>query len=496
VGDRHPRVTVVGLGPAGATFLTDDVVRLMDGAQRSFLRTARHPAADGLTGAVALDHLYESAGTFEEVYAAIVEVVVAAAQESAPVPIVYAVPGSPLVAERTVELLRGDARVDLTIVPGLSFLDLAWERLGVDPLGAGVRLMDAAQFPHLAQGQRGPFLVAQCWSRALLSEVKLSVDLDGDLGVPEVVLLHHLGLDDERVVRVDWWELDRTVEPDHLTTLYIPELPVPVGADGEMAQLERLVATLRARCPWDRAQSHRTLMPHLVEESYEVLDALRELVAVDEESPGAESTSSPSEHLREELGDLLFQIVFHSRLAQEEGRFTLGDVARGVHDKLVHRHPHVFGDVEAETAEQVIGNWEEIKKEEKGRASVTEGIPMHLPALLLATKLQRKALSVGWPGAGDSGLRLGEMVEELERLGRGGVAPGPDSALAADDSVTVEIIGELLFGVADLSRRLGIDPEQALRSRALGFRDQVVALESARERTRRRGVRNPLGRAH
>ena len=222
-------------------------------------------------------------------------------------------------------------------------------------------------------------------------------------------------------------------------------------------------------------------MPHLVEESYEVLDALRDLVAAEDEGPIGYSAAAASEHLREELGDLLFQIVFHARLAQEEGRFTLDDVARGVHDKLVHRHPHVFGDVEAETAEQVIGNWEEIKKEEKGRTSVTEGIPVHLPSLLLTTKLQRKALSVGWSGPVDGEVRLGERVEELEHLGRGPDAPGPDAALADDDTVTAEIIGELLFGVADLARRLGVDPEQALRSRALRFRDQVVALEAPRD---------------
>jgi tetrapyrrole methylase family protein / MazG family protein len=474
MGDLRPRVTVVGLGPAGREYLTEDVRALMAGAVRTYLRTERHPAAEGLVGAVALDHLYESADSFEEVYAAIVGEVVAAAVEHAPAPIVYAVPGSPLVSERTVELLRGDDRVDLTIVPALSFLDLVWERLGVDPLSAGVRLMDAGHFARLAAGGQGPFLVAQCWSRALLSEVKLSVDLDEDVPPPEVVLLHHLGLDDERIERVDWWELDRTVEPDHLTSLYIPALPVPAVAERAMAQLEDLVATLRARCPWDRVQTHGSLMPHLVEESYEVLDALRELDTA--QSGGGVDTTAPLEHLREELGDLLFQIVFHARLAQEEGRFTLADVARGVHDKLVHRHPHVFGDVEADTAEQVIGNWEEIKKEEKGRASVTEGIPTHLPALLLSTKLQRKALSVGWSGPAEGGATLGERMEALERIGN--VPAGPDSALDADVAM-VERVGELLFEVADLSRRLGIDPEQALRSRALTFREQVVAFESA-----------------
>ena len=231
--------------------------------------------------------------------------------------------------------------------------------------------------------------MAQCWSRHLLSEVKLAVPDDDGLELPRPVLLHHLGLDDEVVAAVDWWELDRTVEPDHLTSLYIPG---PIRTDGrsagdEMARLVALMDTLRERCPWDRAQTHESLMPHLVEESYEVLDALG--------TACTRANADADAHLQEELGDLLFQIVFHARLADEAGRFDLADVARWVHDKLVHRHPHVFGDVDVENAEQVVTNWEAIKKSEKGRSSVTEGIPAALPALMLATKLARKARAVG-----------------------------------------------------------------------------------------------------
>lgn len=442
-------------------------------AGTTFLRTVRHPAAEGLSGVIALDHLYEAADTFAEVYAAIVEELVAAATAHAPEPIVYAVPGSPLVAERTVELLRNDPRVDLTVVPGLSFLDLAWQRLGVDPLGAGVRLVDAEQFALQAGVGRGPFLVAQCWSQALLSEIKLSPLCDEDDPVPEVVLLHHLGLEDEQVVRVGWWDLDRALTPDHLTSLYIPELSPRVELPDEMARLADLVATLRARCPWDRVQTHGSLMPHLLEESYEVLDALREL---DISTEGEAATTSA--HLQEELGDLLFQIVFHARLAEESGSFTLAEVARSVHDKLVHRHPHVFGDVTATSADKVIANWEEIKREEKGRSSITEGIPGDLPALLLSTKLQRKALSVGLPGldqvAPDFEARVAAMAGRV-------VDPRNDhaEATAPERSADTErLIGDVLFEVANVARRLGVDPELALRWRALALRDEIVERET------------------
>jgi tetrapyrrole methylase family protein / MazG family protein len=465
---------VVGLGPAGTAYLTGEVRSLMAGARQTFLRTARHPAAEELAEFVALDHIYESADTFAQVYGAIVEELVAAAMAHAPEPIVYAVPGSPLVAERTVELLRLDRRVDLTVVPGLSFLDLAWERLGLDPLAAGVRLVDAEQFGEVATGDMGPWLVAQCWSQALLSEIKLTPAFDEDVPVPEVVLLHHLGLEDELVARVGWWELDRTVTPDHLTSLYIPAVALPTSLEREMTRLEELVLTLRADCPWDAAQTHGSLMPHLVEESYEVLDALRELDAAEPDRAAALAA-----HLEEELGDLLFQIVFHARLAQEEGHFTLADVARGVHDKLVHRHPHVFAEGQATTAGEVIANWEEIKKEEKGRTSVTEGIPMDLPALLLSTKLQRKASSVGMPGRGadeaavDLAARIAALVARETDPGYGQA----ESNLAGSDDETARQVGDVLFELAGLSRRLGVDPEQALRTRALAFRNEVVASE-------------------
>ena len=398
----RPHITVVGLGPAGAGLLSELVApHLRQG--RTYLRTARHPAATGLDRARAFDDLYESAATFEEVYASIVEALVAAAVDVAPEPVVYAVPGSPLVAERTVDLLRADPRVEVTVVPALSFLDLAWAALGIDPLAEGVRLLDAAAFAGAAVHDRGPFLVAQCWSRHLLSEVKLSAPDEADRPLPRPTILHHLGLEDEVVATVEWWELDRTVEPDHLTSLYVPAMGDPAGRSpaDEVARLVALMDTLREHCPWDRAQTHASLMPHLVEECYEVLDALASL-----DRPGADATGA---HLQEELGDLLFQIVFHARLAHEEGRFDLGDVARTVHDKLVHRHPHVFGDVHVEGADEVVSNWEAIKKREKGRASVTEGIPAGLPALMLTTKLARKARSVG-----------------LEPEGAGGAGPEPD----------------------------------------------------------------------
>ena len=185
-------------------------------------------------------------------------------------------------------------------------------------------------------------------------------------------------------------------------------------------------------------------------------------------------------HLQEELGDLLFQIVFHARLADEEGRFDLADVARSVHDKLVHRHPHVFGDVEVDGAEQVVSNWEAIKKSEKGRTSVTEGIPAALPALMLTTKLARKARAVGLEPDDAS---TEETAAVLAVLGRraAGTDPGPDDPLSADATDLQAELGGLLFAVANLAQRLGVDPEQALRDRALSLRADILEAEGVPE---------------
>ncbi|HEX2119763.1 MAG TPA: MazG family protein, partial [Acidimicrobiales bacterium] len=405
-------VVVVGLGPAGPDLLTVAAAGAVASVPHRYLRTSRHPAAVAVHGAVSFDSVYETAATLDDVYAGIVDALAEAAAEHGTV--LYAVPGSPLVAERTVELLRQDKRVAVHLVPALSFLDLAWAALGVDPLAEGVRMVDGRRFAVEAAGERGPLLVAQCDTRQVLSDIKLSTEQE--LG--EVTVLQRLGLPDQSVTTVAWADLDKEVEPDHLTSLWLPAAAPPVAR--EVARFDQLVHTLRQRCPWDREQTHRTLTRHLLEETYEVLEAI-EALDVD--------AGVGFEHLEEELGDLLFQVVFHATLAAEEGHFTLADVARGIHDKLVHRHPHVFAGVQADTPDQVITNWEEIKRAEKGRTSLMDGIGDGLPSLLYAHKVQRKAASVG-----------------------------------LDPTVDEDGLGAELFAVVDRCRRASVDPEAALRA--------------------------------
>ncbi len=253
------------------------------------------------------------------------------------------------------------------------------------------------------------------------------------------------------------------VEPDHLTSLWVPRLAAPVAA--ELVALDELVRTLRQRCPWDRRQTHASLGRHLLEESYEVLEAIDGLAAVDADlaraPPGPRWTGREAAvaDLEEELGDLLFQVYFHATLAAEEGRFTLADVARGIHDKLVSRHPHVFGDVTAETADDVAANWEAIKKVEKGRSSVTEGIPAALPSLALAAKLQRKAAAIGMvlPGLADEAVRVADAAGAWPRT------PGTPTTVADGEGGArgrAEAVGELLFAAVGVARPSGWTPRR------------------------------------
>lgn len=441
-----PQVHVVGLGPGGPDLLTAGTMDVIAQIRTRVLRTERHPAASAVPDALTCDDLYESADSFDAVYDAVVERVVGLAIEHGEV--VYAVPGSPRVAERSVDQLASDDRVQTTIHPALSFVDLAWVRLGVDPLADGVRIVDGRRFSEDAAGERGPLLVAQCDQPHVLSDIKLSV---ADAHDTDVVVIQRLGLDDERIFTVAWDDLDRDVEPDHLTSLWIPRMATTVAA--EFSRFETMVARLRTDCPWDAKQTHDSLRRYLLEETYEVLEAID---GVDPE------TGEGYADLEEELGDVLYQIFFHSILATEAGQFTVADVARTVHDKLYARHPHVYGDVEVADADEVLTNWEAAKKVEKGRASVMEGIPAALPALLYALKVQKKAgtMEFGFTTVDEA---LADVADELAEV--------------TADPVPSEV-GDLLFAAVQVARQLDVDPETALRDAAQRFVERFQYMEA------------------
>jgi MazG family protein len=227
-----------------------------------------------------------------------------------------------------------------------------------------------------------------------------------------------------------------------------PELEAEVRArvvepSGEaFRRLVEVMAKLRTDCPWDREQTHSSLARHLLEETYETLEAIEE-------------GDLPA--LREELGDLVIQIVFHSQIAFEEGAFTIADVLTDLRDKLIRRHPHVFGDVEVSGADEVKANWEQIKRGEKD-ATLYEGIPRSLPALARAAKMQRRAASIGFPPDWDREETILEgLAEEIDELRREIEMPQHDARRLTDE------LGDALFVLVTLANKLGVDPEGALR---------------------------------
>ncbi|HEV8425797.1 MAG TPA: nucleoside triphosphate pyrophosphohydrolase [Actinomycetes bacterium] len=228
------------------------------------------------------------------------------------------------------------------------------------------------------------------------------------------------------------------------------EAVYPVGEPKGAALLDLVATETRLRgpdgCPWDREQTHASLARHLVEEAYEVLDAIEE---------------GDPEHLREELGDLLLQVVFHAQLAEDAGHFDVDGVARAITEKLLRRHPHVFGDLQVASAGEVVRNWEAIKREEEGRSDPLAGIPSALPALQLAAKLQKRAPDGGLDSQTGSPARIGRQLDDL--------------VATTDPDRLEQAVGDLLFEVVALARASGVEPEAALRRTARRFRARLLA---------------------
>ena len=461
----------MGLGPGGADLVTPAARHALERCERRFVRTARHPAVDDLARdgieLQSFDERYETACDLDQVYEGIVDALVTEAAEHGSV--AYAVPGNPSVAERTVELLHEaarDGRIGIEVLSGLSFAELAWARVGIDPMTSGARIVDGRNLDLATVAEGSPLLIAQCDDALVLSDVKLTL-LERLAPETPVTVMRHLGLGDESVEAVALSELDRVAPPDHLTTLFVA--PADLPATHELARLLELAERLRGPggCPWDAEQTHHSLSRYLLEESYEVVEAVERLPA---DAPAGVSPDDPAYvALVDELGDLLYQVIFHAVLAEEAGAFGMAEVARGIHDKLVHRHPHVFGDVDAATSAQVMANWEQIKKQEKGVESIVAGITPGLPSLLYAHKLLRKAASVG--------LDPGDFAASLERIDHA-TASLRDGAADAEHT-----LGELLAAAVALARELGIDTESALRGWSARFKERFETMErTAHER--------------
>jgi tetrapyrrole methylase family protein/MazG family protein len=453
-------ITIVGLGPGNYERIPIEIRSLLlDPDARVIVRTMEHPAARRLGELRAVesgDDLYESEATFDIVYERLAERVVEAAAGGH---VIYAVPGSPSVGERTPALVRRQAailQIPVEMVGGESFLDLVFLEVEVDPIRDGLVVMDGHDLPdplllHM------PTIITQVDVPMVLIDVRDSLARLLPPATP-VTVLADLGTRQACVETVALEGL--TGEHAGLrTSLFLD--PVSVGLPGLIATMRRL----RAECPWDREQTPHSLVRNLVEETYELVEALSGLPV---DAPTGLPDFVAYDEIEDELGDVLVQVLFHSMMAKEAGAFDVEDVAERLREKLVRRHPHVFGDVEADTAQEVLQNWERIKQGEKRRSSLMDDVPAGLPGMERAAKLQRRAATVGFDWD-DPAQVLDKVREEVAEL---------DQALG--DRVEAEHeLGDLMFSAVNLARHLHIDPEVALRRAVERFGDRFRRMEQS-----------------
>lgn len=444
-------IHIAGLGPGDPRQVTLETRELLASGLPVILRTRHHPSALTLApAATGCDDLYRSGAGFEAVYSAVAERVCSAAAAG---DVVFAVPGHPLFAERAVVLILARAKalgLETRLYPAVSFVDVAAAALRLD-MGA-LQVCDATAFRFDA---RRPALVHQLYDRDTVTALKLAL-LDVLPAEREVTVLSALGTADEAIRNVPLDELDHRPF-GHLDTLYLP----PLDALDDLRRMDGLidvVARLHAPggCPWDREQTHLSLRPHLLEEAYETLEA------IDRDDPAA---------LTEELGDVLLQVLMHAEVGARNDDFVLADVIEHIARKLIRRHPHVFGEATASTAEEVYQNWEQLKKQEKPRDSILDGVPVSLPALAASQSIQGRARRVGfdWP---DIEGPLDKLREEIGEFAR-----------AADAGERADEFGDILFVLVNIADHLGMEAEQALRGANAKFRRRFAGVERlARER--------------
>lgn len=446
-------ITVVGLGPGSPGQLTLAALDALRSGRPVLLRTAIHPTVAALEAMgvsyATCDDLYEQGGSFDEVYAAAAQRVLSHAD------VVYAVPGHPLVGEATVQRLLALAPERVEIVGGPSFLDSLLVSLRLDPVD-GLEILDALQLDRRPPRGDLPAVIMQLHSRAVASDAKLAL-MERYPDDHLVTLVRAAGVPGaERKLSLPLHELDHHEWVDYLTTLYLPPLQAvePIQTDPRrwaparwpLDPLVEVMARLRGPdgCPWDREQTHRKLARYMLEEAYEAVEAI--------------AGGDPAQ-LCDELGDVLLQVVFHAQMARESGDFDMHDIVRAITAKLVRRHPHVFGNVRAETPEAVTRNWEAIKQAERGgrpAPSLMDGISSGLPALSRSHTVQKRAAKVGfdWPDIEGPVAKVREELDELLQ--------------AAPDQREGEL-GDLLFAVVNLARMLQIDPETALAGTTAKF---------------------------
>lgn len=450
------KIEIIGLGAGDMDQLSLGIYKKLTNKKGViYTRTVDHPVIgslqqEGVTFE-AFDHVYEKEEQFTAVYQTIVDTLIEKAKDAS---IIYTLPGHPMLAEKTVQLLLEQTEVEVEVAGGQSYLDDLFTALKIDPID-GFQFVDGTSFERSQLDYRHHLLFCQVYDRFIASDVKLTLleDLPPDYPVT-VVEAAGSTLEVIRSIPID--ELDHSIEVSNVTSVYVPPVPSRM-LHHTFTNLRETIATLRGPngCPWDKVQTHETLREYAIEEVYELIDAI---------------DNEDDENIIEELGDILLQVMLHSQIGEDDGYFTVDDVIGSITNKMIHRHPHVFADSAVDSVDDVYRNWDELKKEEKGeqRKSVLDGIPKHLPSLSKAFKLQKKAAKVGfnWDAISDVWNKLEEELGEVQE------------AIELDDKMEIEKeFGDVLFVLANISRYYKINPEIALNQTNKKFLSRFSYIE-------------------
>jgi tetrapyrrole methylase family protein/MazG family protein len=462
------KIIIIGLGPGDKEYLSQKTLNILNLSNvKIFFRTEKHPAVKGLIQDgikfETFDYLYDSLQTFDEVYETITDILIKEACSTGDT-IIYGVPGNPLVAEKTVKILlekSKEKKIPVEVIAATSGLEAIYSSLKIDPC-QGLIILDALDFDSSVLNVNLPIIFTQVYNQMVASDLKLTL-MDYFNEEHRVTVIRHAGMADEIKKTVPLFEIDRIKWIDHLTSLYVPirssqndygnKIKYPLDP------LVEIMDKLRGPdgCPWDRKQTFITLKKYVIEETYEVLEAIDQ---------------ADMNKLAEELGDLLLQVVFLSKLAKEKDYFDINDVISVICKKLIRRHPHVFSDAVVNTPQEVELNWEKIKSREKnsnnGSRKLLDSVPKVFPALLKAQKLQDKAAKVGFDWADIAG-PIGKVREELKEL---------DDAIKQNKREKVEEeIGDLFFAIVNVCRFLDIDAETSLQRANLKFTKRFSYIE-------------------
>lgn len=435
---------IVGLGPGSMAYLTLSVYNLLMDSPVVYLRTERHPIVAELAEKgmryQSFDYFYEEAETFEDTYRNISNAVLEKLKTQ---DVVYAVPGNPFVAESTVSMLLEKADNEafkVEIFHGASFLDALITTLKYDPV-EGLTIKDALKISPLEVTDKVDHIWIQVYNQQVASQLKIHL-MECFEDDHDVIVVQAAGIPElEKVKTLKLCEMDYDADLfNHLTSVFVKRASKPRF---DWYDLLKIMDTLRSEngCPWDREQTHHSLTPYLIEEAYEV----KEAVNLEED-----------ESLIDELGDVLLQVVFHAQIGQEEGYFNWRDIVTAICEKMVRRHPHVFGELSVSDSEEVLKNWQAIKDVEKSHVTISESmkaVSKGMPAMMRSHKVQKRASNVGfdWADVRSALEKVKEEVLEIEEA----------LALKCESSLREEL-GDLLLIVTNVVRKSGNDSEVLL----------------------------------